>query len=322
MVMRRVTYSLLPAASAALWYFGISALLVMITGILFAMLTEGVYNRLTNKKQTLHDGSALLTGLLMAMTLPPGIPLWMVALGAFFAIAVGKLIFGGLGGNIFNPALVGRAFLQASFPVTLTTWVAAGNGGSFMHWRGSAFTLPFVQEKVEAVTGATPLSLMKFEGQLTPLKHLFLGQSAGSLGETSAFLLLLGGIYMAARHYINWRIPTAIFITVILTAGILHQINPDKFAPFWFHLFSGGLMLGALFMATDPVTSPITHRGCWIFGAGIGLLVVIIRTFGGLPEGVMYAILLMNGVSPLLNRIAQPPIYGDPAKLKKHEAKA
>ncbi|RMH64523.1 MAG: RnfABCDGE type electron transport complex subunit D [Calditrichaeota bacterium] len=319
-VMRQVIYSLLPAAAGALWFFGISALLIMLTAMLFALLTEGVYNKLTGRANTLRDGSALLTGLLLAMTLPPGIPLWMVALGTFFAIAIGKLIFGGLGSNIFNPALVGRAFLQASFPVTLTTWVAPGNGLSFMQWRSAAFTLPFVREKVAAVSTATPLSMMKFEGQLTPFKALFLGNSAGSLGETSALLLLLGGIYMAARHYINWRIPTALFATVIVTASALHWLNPETYAPFWFHLFSGGLMLGALFMATDPVTSPVTHRGCWLFGAGIGLLVVVIRTFGGLPEGVMYAILLMNGVSPLLNRIAQPPIYGDPAKFKKNEA--
>ncbi len=319
-VMRQVIYSLLPAALAALWYFGISALMVMLTAVSFALLTEGVYNRLNHKKQTLHDGSALLTGLLLAMTLPPGIPLWMAALGSFVAIALGKLIFGGLGSNIFNPALVGRAFLQASFPVSLTTWVAAGSLRNFGDWRGPAFTIPFIQEKVDVLTTATPLSMMKFEGHLTPLNQLFLGHSAGSLGETSALLLLLGGLYMVIRNYINWRIPVAIFAAVMVFAGGLHLLNPEKFAPFYFHLFSGGLMLGALFMATDPVSSPITHKGCWIFGIGIGFLVVLIRTFGGLPEGVMYAILLMNSVSPLLNRVTQPRIYG--AVDDRHKAKS
>ncbi len=317
-VMRQVIYSLIPAVLAAAWFFGIGALAIIFTGIAASMLAEWIYNRLLKKRNSLTDYSAMLTGLLLALTLPPGIPLWMVVIGAFFAIFVGKLVFGGLGANTFNPALVGRAFMQASFPVAITTWGSFGNLSAFSQLRGPLFTLPFVQAKVEAVTMATPLSNMKFGGQIAPLMDLFKGSTAGSLGETSAMLLLLGGIYLVARNYINWRIPTAIFLTIAFLAVTLHLIDPQKFAPAYFHLFSGGLMLGAIYMATDPVTSPITHRGCWIFGVGIGILVYVIRTWGGLPEGVMYAILLMNGISPLINRMAQPRIYGE--KLMEQEA--
>ena len=310
-VMRQVIYSLVPALLAAAYYFGLSALLVIFTGGISAVVAEWIYNRLLGKPNSLKDYSALLTGLLLALTLPPGIPLWMVVIGAFFGIYVGKLVFGGLGGNTFNPALVGRAFMQASFPVAITTWGSFGNWSVFSQLRGPIFTIPFVQAKVEAVTMATPLSNMKFGGHLAAFMDLFKGATAGSLGETSALLLLIGGIYLVVRNYINWRIPTAIFATIAVLATLLNLIDPVKFAPAYFHLFSGGLMLGAIYMATDPVTSPISHKGCWLFGVGIGVLVYVIRTWGGLPEGVMYAILLMNGLSPLINRAFQPRIYGE-----------
>lgn len=316
-VMRQVIYSLIPAVLAAAYFFGLGALLIILTGSLAAVFAEWIYNRLLKKSNSLKDYSALLTGLLLALTLPPGIPLWMVVIGAFFAIFVGKLVFGGLGANTFNPALVGRAFMQASFPVTITTWGVFGNWSVFSQLRGPIFTMPFVQSQVEAVTMATPLSNMKFGGQIAPLFDLFKGATAGSLGETSAIFLLLGGLYLLVRNYINWRIPAAIFLTIAVLAGLLHLIDPLKYAPAYFHLFSGGLMLGAIYMATDPVSSPITHKGCWIFGVGIGLLVYVIRTWGGLPEGVMYAILLMNGLSPLINRFTQPRIYGQIKEVKK-----
>ncbi|MCB0281381.1 MAG: RnfABCDGE type electron transport complex subunit D [Calditrichae bacterium] len=310
-VMRQVIFSLIPAILAGIYYFGISGILVIAASIAGAVGTEWIYLIGTKKKfNSIKDNTALLTGLLLALTLPPGIPLWMAFLGGIVAIALGKLIFGGIGSNIFNPALVGRAFLQASFPVALTTWSPISDFSGITQLRGHTFALPFVQSKIDAITAATPLSQMKFDSHLTELTHLFFGSSAGSLGETGAIFLLLGGIYMVLRNYINWRIPLGVFFMVIIFASVLHGVDPVKFAPASFHLFSGGLMLGAIFMATDPVSSPITHKGCWIFGMGIGFLVVLIRTFGGLPEGVMYAILLMNGVTPLINRVTQPPIYG------------
>lgn len=306
-IMRHVIYALLPAALAGIYYFGLSALLVILVSVGGAAATE----KLLGRGNTLHDGSAVLTGLLLAMVLPPGIPLWMALVGAVVAIAAGKLLFGGMGANLFNPALVGRAFLQAAFPVALTTWAPNFSIAGIGKILDGTLALPFGKPAVDAVTTATPLARMKFEGQLTDLSALLLGHTAGSLGETCALLLLAGGIYLAVRNFLNWRIPVSIFATVFVLAGILHWVDPQKFAPPLFHLLSGGLVLGAVFMATDPVTSPITRRGCWIFGIGIGVLVIVIRNFGGLPEGVMYAILLMNAATPLLNRVTHPRIYGE-----------
>jgi len=311
-VMRQVIYSLIPALFAAIYFFGLSALLVVMAAVAGTVGTEWVFNISTKQKfNSLKDNTALLTGILLAMTLPPGIQLWMAFLGGIIAIVLGKLIFGGTGSNIFNPALVGRAFLQSSFPVAITTWSPFADLNGFLQLRGYTFAIPFIKPDADAITTATPLAQMKFDGISTEATNLFFGSSAGSLGETSALFLLLGGVYLIIRNYINWRIPAGIFIAVTLFASGLQLIDADKFAPPMFHLFSGGLMLGAIFMATDPVSSPITHKGCWIFGLGIGFLVVLIRTFGGLPEGVMYAILLMNSVTPLLNRVTQPRIYGE-----------
>jgi electron transport complex protein RnfD len=222
----------------------------------------------------------------------------------------GKLLFGGIGYSVFNPALVGRAFLQASFPVAMTTWSPHGAVESFWTLRGDAFALPFMQAGVDAVTAATPLARMKFDAAPTALGDLLLGTTAGALGETSALLILLCGAYLAARRVLNWRIPVSIFATVLVFGGVLRWVDPGIYPTPWFHLFSGGLVLGAVFMATDPVTSPITQRGCWVFGIGIGVLVLVIRLFGGLPEGVMFAILLMNAVTPLINRMTQARVYG------------
>ena len=309
-IMRQVIIALLPVSLASIYYFGISALLVIAVCVAGAMGTEWVFTRSKHShKSTLHDGSAALTGLLLALVLPPGVPLWMAFLGAVVSIAVGKILFGGMGSNIFNPALVGRAFLQAAFPVAMTTWSTQTTLSAFGKLNANTFTFPFLKSP-SAITTATPLAEMKFEGKIANLIDLLMGTTAGSLGETSALLILIGGIYMAARKIINWRIPVSIFLTVYVLAGLLHWLDAAKFAPPMFHLFAGGLMLGAVFMATDPVTSPITQKGCWIFGAGIGILVLLIRNFGGLPEGVMYAILLMNSVTPLINRVTQARVYG------------
>ena len=322
-VMTRVILALLPVSLAAVYYFGMSALLVIVATVLGAMFTE--YMTVLSghaRRNTLWDGSAALTGLLLALTLPPGIPLWMAFLGGVVSIAIGKLIFGGLGGNVFNPSLVGRAFLQAAFPVTLTTWASQSNLDDLLRMRGDHFSIPFMKSHFDGISSATPLSQMKFEGKLAQLSDLFMGNISGSLGETSALIILLGGVYLFYKKAANWRIPLAVFIGAYAFAGALHFANPEKFVAPMYHLFSGGLMLGAIFMATDPVTSPVTQRGCWIFGLGIGVLVIIIRTFGGLPEGVMYAILFMNALTPVINRYTHPRIYGEQKRKPVKEAKS
>ena len=232
----------------------------------------------------------------------------MAFLGGIFAIGLGKLLFGGLGQNVFNPALLGRAFLQAAFPEALTTWPDVS--GPWWALRGDNFALPFMTPNpVATVTGATPLGLMKFEGTHTELARLVIGSTGGSLGETAAVLILLGGAYLALKKYLDWRIPISIFLSVAVLSQIIHLFMPNEPGAL-FMLFSGGLMLGAVFMATDMVTSPSTPRGAWIYGAGIGALVVLIRLWGGLPEGVMYAILLMNSLVPFINRATQPRLFG------------
>ena len=303
-IMWNVVGSLLPLVAAATWLFGPSALLVVAAAVAGALATE----RLFGKGGTIADGSAVITGLLLGLTLPAGMPIWMAALGGAIAIGFGKLLFGGLGFNIFNPALLGRAFLQAAFPVAITTWPKYGS--SWWTLRGDNFALPFMQARVDAITSATPLGLMKFEHTGTSLRDLVLGTTGGSLGETADLLILLCGGYLALRGFLNWRIPASILATVVTFAGILHALDPARYASAPFMLFSGGLMLGAVFMATDMVTAPVTNGGRWVFGIGIGVIVVIIRVWGGLPEGVMYAILLMNALVPFINRLTQPRVFG------------
>jgi electron transport complex protein RnfD len=303
-IMWSVVGALAPVVLAAVWYFGPSAVLVIAAATLGCVLTEQVFG----PGGTLRDGSAAITGILLGLTLPAGIPLWMAFLGGMFAIGLGKLLFGGLGQNIFNPALLGRAFLQAAFPEALTTWPKVGL--SWWALRGDNFALPFMSPKVvSTITGATPLGLMKFESQHTELAKLIFGHTGGSLGETAAVAILLGGAYLAAKKYLDWRIPVSIFLSVAVLSQLIHLFMPDKPGAL-FMLFSGGLMLGAVFMATDMVTSPTTPRGAWIYGVGIGALVVVIRLWGGLPEGVMYAILLMNSLVPFINRATQPRLFG------------
>ena len=303
-IMWSVTFSLIPAVAAAVWYFGVSAPLILAAAVLGAVGTE----RLFGPGGSLRDGSAALTGLLLGLTLPPLIPLWMAFLGGVVAIALGKLVFGGLGQNVFNPALLGRAFLQAAFPTVMTTWAPPGAGGPAA--LRSNLALPLMSPTVDGVTEATPLGLMKFESSPTDAWSLMIGDVGGSLGETAGLFILLGGAYLALRNYLDWRIPVGIFATVAIFNTGLHWIDPVRFPGAIFALFSGGLMLGAIYMATDMVTSPVTRAGAWIYAAGIGLLVVLIRTWGGLPEGVMYAILLMNAMVPFINRATQPRVFG------------
>ena len=304
-IMWSVVASLVPIVLAATWFFGLSVPLVLAAALAGAGAAEWAFGR----PGSLADGSGVITGLLLGLTLPAGLPLWMAFIGGAFSIGIGKLIFGGLGQNVFNPALLGRAFLQASFPVAMTTFPALAT--DWWTLRGDNLALPFASARaLDAITGATALGRMKFERQPTALADLVLGTTTGSLGETSGLLILLCGGYLAVRNYLNWRIPASIFATVAGLAGLLHLVDPARYPGPLFMLFSGGLMLGAVYMATDLVTSPVTSRGCWVFGAGIGLLVVVIRLWGGLAEGVMYSILIMNALVPFLNRWTQPRVFG------------
>lgn len=304
-IMWNVVGSLLPLVAIAAYFFGPSAILVVGAAVAGALAAE----RLFAHRGAIGDGSAVITGILLGLTLPAGMPMWMAFVGGAFGIGFGKALFGGLGYNVFNPALFGRAFLQAAFPVAITTWPAVGARVSWWSLRGDNLALPLISAHTDAITAATPLGLMKFEAKGTALLDLLVGNTGGSLGETSALLILLCGGYLALRRYLDWRIPLSIFATVAAFAAILHLANPKYPGPL-FMLFSGGLMLGAVFMATDMVTAPVTSGGKWLFGLGIGVLVVVIRVWGGLPEGVMYAILLMNALVPFINRATQPRVFG------------
>ncbi len=314
-IMFNVVLALLPATVFAVYAFGLAGLLTLLTATASCVLTEHLLCRLSGRPTTVGDWSVTITGLLYGLTLPPGLPLWMVAVGGVIAVAVGKAMFGGLGYNPFNPALVGRAVLQAAFPVAMTTWSPAFAVQRFVSLPSSTLTPPFTEPTYagafyDAVTTATPLSLWKFDRVLTPPGDLALGFIGGSTGETASVLILLGGVYLIARNMMNWRIPAAILGAVVALSGALHLVDPERYASPVFMLFSGGLMLGAVFMATDMVGSPMTSLGCWIYGALIGLVTVVIRTWGGMPEGVMYAILLGNAISPHLDNLIRPTVYG------------
>ena len=297
-IMYTVIVLLLPMCGAGVYFFGWDALIRMVLGVAVAMGTEFVFLKLRKKDTSaVLDGSAIITGILLVLTLPPTLPLFEVALGSVVAIGIGKQVFGGLGYNIFNPALVGRAFLQASFPVEMTTWVK-----------------PFFF-KLESVSGATPLGKFS-DGELTPLKDLFFGNTGGCIGETSAMIIIIAGIILLILKMADWRIPVGIVSTVVIFSVILYIFTPDKgdltlLRFVLFYLFSGGLLLGAFFMATDMVSSPITAAGSIIFSVGIGIVVMVIRVFGGFPEGVMFSILFLNSFVPLINRYTKSGVFGE-----------
>ncbi|NIO49043.1 MAG: RnfABCDGE type electron transport complex subunit D [Candidatus Aminicenantes bacterium] len=301
-IMYAVIASLVPAVAASLYFFRLKALALLLCCVAACLVTEALFLWLRRKPlHSLRDGSAVITGLLLAMTLPPSLSLELAIIGAVMAIAIGKQVFGGLGYNIFNPALVGRAFLQTAFPVAMTTWI------------------PPVALKIQTATYATPLANLRFEdaiakGTLTPLKDLFIGNVGGCLGETSSFALILGGLYLLSRRVIDWRIPLGILLSLTAFTGVFWLANPEKYASPLFHILAGGLLIGAFFMATDLITSPITPLGTWIYALGIGLVIGLIRLFGGFAEGVMYSILFMNAFVPLLNRYTRPRILGEGGK--------
>jgi electron transport complex protein RnfD len=309
-IMFNVVLALLPVTAFAIFAFGLAGFLTLAVALASCVITEDVICRATGKPTTVGDWSVTITGLLYGLILPPGLPLWMVAVGGVIAVAMGKALFGGLGLNTFNPALVGRAVLQAAFPVAMTTWIPGFTAGRFTSLPSSTLTWPFTEPTVDAITSATPLALWKFSQETTAASDLVLGFTSGSAGETSSVLILLGGIYLIARNMMNWRIPVAIFAAVIVLSGALHLADPARYASPILMLFSGGLMLGAMFMATDMVGSPMTSAGCYLYGALIGLVTVVIRTWGGLPEGVMYAILLGNALTPHFDRWTRPTVFG------------
>lgn len=294
-IMWLVTLSLVPAGVAGVYIFGVSALRVILLGIISAVGAELVIQFIFKQKITIYDGSAFLTGLLLAYNLPPKVPFWLPIIGSVFAIAIGKQVFGGLGQNIFNPALVGRAFLMASWPKYMTT-----------------FTAPF---NYDGITAATPLMELKEGEVLSGMNYLdlFLGNRGGCIGEVSIVLLILGAIFLFIKGYISWHIP---FTYIGTTAVLTWILGPENFfgGDWLFHVLSGGLVLGAFFMATDYVTSPLTRKGQIVFGIGCGLLTVVIRLWGGYPEGVSYAILMMNAATPFIDRYTKNRVYG--TKLK------
>jgi electron transport complex protein RnfD len=309
-IMRHVIIALLPACLFAVYIFGLDALLTLSAATGACLLTEHGLCRAGGEQTPVSDGSVAVTGLIYGLTLPPSLPLWMTVLGAVFAVAVGKFIFGGLGANVFNPALVGRAFLQAAFPGAMTTWAPALGDERFTSLSAPLLTMPFAAPEYDAITAATPLAAWKFNGQLTAVTDLALGMTTGSTGETCAVLILLGGLYLAALRIVQWRIPVAIFVVTAAAALLFNAIDADRYPGPLFTLASGGLMLGAVFMATDMVASPLTRLGCWLYGALIGALIIAIRFWGGLAEGVMYALLIANAASPHIDRWLQPVAYG------------
>jgi len=290
-IMWLVNLSLLPGGIAGVYIFGLDALRVIVLGVVTAVLSEALLQKLTKRKISILDGSAFLTGLLLAYNLPPNVPFWIPVAGSFFAIAIGKQVFGGLGQNIFNPALAGRVFLMASWPKYMTT-----------------FVLPF---NCDGVTGATPLAMLKEGKGIEALSYLdlFLGRRGGCIGEVCIAVLLLGAAFLLIRGIISWHIPVSYLATAAISTWVFGA--QGFFSGDWlFHLLSGGLILGAFFMATDYVTSPLTKKGQLIFGVGCGLLTAIIRLWGGYPEGVSYAILIMNAATPIIDRYTKNRIYG------------
>ncbi|MPM71544.1 Electron transport complex subunit RsxD [bioreactor metagenome] len=293
--MYGVLIALIPAFLVAVYVFRLDALIITALSVLFCVGFEYLIARYIMKKEpSVFDGSAIITGVLLAFNVPSNLPIWILALGALFSIGVVKMSFGGLGNNIFNPAIAGRIFLLISFPAQMTTWPAP---------------------VIDATTSATVLSNLRFDpGSLPAIKDMFFGFEGGSIGEMSALALLLGLVYMLWKKIITWHIPVSIIVSVGLFTGILYIFNPVPMFNPLIHLFSGGLMLGAIFMATDYVTSPMTKSGMLIYGVSIGFITVCIRLWGAYPEGVSFAILLMNAFTPLINNYTTPKRYGEVVK--------
>ena len=312
-LMYDVVIALVPVFLVSLYVFGFNAFIATTAAVVSCILFEYLIQRYILKTNvTIGDGSALITGILLAFNLPAGIPIWMIVIGSLVAIGVAKLSFGGLGYNIFNPALVGRVFLLVSFPVEMTLWPTAVENNTTL---------------VDAVTGATTLGLIKegvqfgqtiseLSAQLPSTTDMLLGITSGSLGEMSALALLLGGFYLIIRKVISWHIPITVLVTMAIMTGIFWMLDPEQYANPLIHVLSGGAILGAFFMATDLVTSPVTKKGMVIFAIGIGVLTVVIRLWGAYPEGISFAILIMNAFVPLINSYFKPRRFGSKIKAK------
>ncbi|MBT8321307.1 MAG: RnfABCDGE type electron transport complex subunit D [Eudoraea sp.] len=312
-LMYDVVYALIPVFLVSLYVFGVNALIATVSAVVSCILFEYLIQKyLLKTKTTITDGSALITGILLAFNLPAGIPVWMIVIGSLVAIGVAKLSFGGLGFNIFNPALVGRVFLLVSFPVEMTLWPTAVENNTTI---------------ADAVTGATTLGLIKegvqfgqtmtdINAQIPSITDMFLGITGGSIGEMSAIALLLGGLYLLIRKVISWHIPITVLATIAIMTGIFWWIDPEQYANPMIHVLSGGAIIGAFFMATDLVTSPVTKKGMVIFAIGIGAITVVIRLFGSYPEGISFAILIMNAFVPLINSYFKPRRFGSKIKAK------
>jgi electron transport complex protein RnfD len=309
-IMWGVVIAMVPAMLVSFWYFGLPAIIITLTAVISCLVFEYLIQKyLLKQNPTITDGSAIITGMLLAFNVPSSLPLWQMVIGALVAIGIAKMSYGGLGKNPFNPALVGRVFLLISFPVDMTLW-----------------PLPKpVWTMVDAITGPTSLGILKegvakgdtvsqLASQLPSLQDLFIGGIGGSLGEVSAAAIILGGLYMIFRKIITWHIPVSFIATVAIFTGIMWQVNPEQYINPMFHLLAGGLMLGAIFMATDMVTSPMTYKGMIIYGIGCGVLTVLIRLWGSYPEGVSFAILIMNAVTPLINKGFKPKRFGEVVK--------
>lgn len=294
-IMRDVIIALVPATAAGIYYFGLRALILIVAAIISAVFFEWLYEKITKKPVTINDLSAVVTGLLLAMNLPASAPVWVAIVGSAFAIIFAKQLFGGLGQNFINPALAGRAFLLASYPTEMTTWVVP-NGLA-----------------ADAATYATPLAQLKNGALDASLKQLVIGQVGGTIGETCAIALIIGGIYLLYKHVISWKIPVIYIATVFILFAVIGRHGMRM--PLQ-EIFAGGVMLGGIFMATDYASSPVTPKGQVIFAVGAGLLTYLIRTFGGYPEGVSYSILIMNCCVPLIERFTEPTIFGVLPKTK------
>ncbi len=310
-VMRGVIYAMLPALLVSFWFFGLGAIIVTLTAVVACLVFEYVIQKYVMKEEPqITDGSAIVTGILLAFNLPSNLPVWMIIIGAFVAIVMGKMSFGGLGKNPFNPALVGRVFLLISFPVDMTSWPKPGKFSTVI---------------ADAVTGPTPLAVVK-EGvkngenvsdimaTLPGYVEMLLGNQGGCIGEVSAIALVLGGLYMLVRKIITWHIPVAYMGSVVVFAGILNLVDPTMYVNPLFHLVTGGMMLGVFFMATDMVTSPMSKSGQIVFGVGVGIITIVIRVFGAYPEGVSFAILIMNAFVPIINTYMKPKRFGEVVK--------
>lgn len=312
-IMTGVVIAMIPAMLVSIYFFGFQAIRVLVLAVAASIFFEWLIQKyLIKGPVTIMDGSALVTGILLAFNVPSNLPSWMIIIGALVAIGMAKMSFGGLGKNIFNPALVARVFLLISFPVQMTSWPKPS---------------PITDGLTDVITGPTPLGIVKeglgagktmseLKPEIPTQMQDFMGQMGGSMGEVSAIALILGGIYMLWKKIITWHIPVSMLLTVTIFSGIFWGIDPEHYADPTFHLLTGGMLLGAIFMATDMVSSPMSNTGQLVYGFGIGLLTILIRLWGAYPEGVSFAILLMNAVVPLINKGFKPKRFGSKAVIE------